>query len=201
MLVIGLTGGMGTGKSEVARILKELGAELIDVDRLGHEAYRPQSEGWKAVVAEFGEGILQPDGEVDRKKLGAIVFSDPQALLRLNALLHPRMYGMIEERLQALDRTGAPVAVVDAAVLIEGGWTPLVDEIWVTVADEENVVKRVAQRSNLSAKEIRQRIRAQIGQEERLRYATVVIENNKDLDTLRKRVKELWDSRMRGRAS
>jgi len=199
MIVIGLTGGIGSGKSEVSRMLGALGAEIIDADRLGHQAYQPRTETWEAVVAAFGEQILQPNGEVDRKKLGAIVFSDPKALARLNAIMHPRMYEMIEGQLEGLRRQGTNVAVVEAAVLIEAGWAPLTDETWVTEAEEDVVVGRVQRRSNLPGEEIQRRIRSQLTREERAKHATVVIENNGGLEELRQHVQELWDSRVQGR--
>ena len=199
MIVIGLTGGIGSGKSEVSRMLKELGAEVIDADLVGHEAYQPHTEAWEAVVAAFGEEIIQPNEEVDRKKLGAIVFSDPEALAYLNSIMHPRMYDMIHERLEGLRTQGTEVAVVEAAILIEAGWTPLADEVWVTDSNEDVVVERVRQRNNLPEDEIRRRIRSQITREERAKHATTVIENNGGRGDLRQRVQEIWDSRVHGR--
>ena len=199
MIVIGLTGGVGSGKSEVSRMLNVLGAEIIDADRVGHEAYQPHTEAWEAVVAAFGQEIVQPNEEIDRKKLGAIVFSDPDALARLNAIMHPRMYDMIRERLEGLKTQNIEVAVVEAAILIEAGWTPLADEIWVTDSSEEVVVERVRQRNNLPDEEILRRIRSQITREERATHATVVIENNGGREDLNQRVQELWDSRVQGR--
>ena len=201
MIVIGLTGGIGSGKSEVGRILRELGAELIDADRVGHEAYKPNTETWQAVVQAFGDEILQPDGEVDRRKLGAIVFSDADAMARLNGIMHPRILEMIQERLEALRGQGARVAVVEAAILIEAGWTSLVDEVWVTDSTEETVVERVGRRNNLDADEIRRRISSQMTREERTGHATVVIHNDEGIKQLKLRVQELWDSRVQGRVS
>jgi len=199
MIVIGLTGGIGSGKSEVSRMLRELGAEIIDADRTGHEAYLPHTQTWKEIVAAFGEGILLPSGEVDRRKLGSIVFSDPKALARLNAIMHPRMYDMLRERVEGLASQGKKVVVIEAAVLIEAGWTPLVDEIWVTEADEDVVVERVGKRNNLPTEEIRRRIRSQIAAGERAKQASAVIKNNKGLEELHQQVQELWDSRVQRR--
>ena len=201
MIVIGLTGGIGSGKSEVSRVLNDLGAEIIDADRLGHEAYQPHTETWEALVAAFGEGILRPGGEVDRKALGSIVFSSPDALAQLNAIVHPRMREMMRERLDERSAQGVKVVVIEAAVLLEAGWDSLVDEVWVTTATEESVVQRLSQRNNLSEEEIRKRINSQLKNEERVRRATVVIKNSDGLKELRQRVRELWDDRLKGRVS
>ena len=199
MRVIGLTGGIGTGKSEVSRILSQLGASIIDADKVGHEAYLPRTETWQEVVKTFGREILQSNEEIDRKKLGAIVFSDPKALEKLNEIVHPRIYKMIEERIKGLKERGEEEVVVEAALLIEANWAPLVDEIWVTTSPQDEVVRRTRDRSGLSEDTIRSRIRSQLPQEQRVKHADVVIENNEDLETLRVKVKSLWNSRIKGR--
>ena len=199
MLTIGLTGGIGSGKSEVARALEEFGAVVVNADRVGHQAYAPNTEAWHEVVAAFGEDILAANGEVDRKKLGAVVFSDPKALARLNRIMHPRIYQAIAAQLQRLREQGVRVAVVEAALLIEAGWLPLVDEVWVVSASEEAVVQRVRARTSLSEDEVRRRIRSQMSAEERRRYADVVIENEGTLEELRQRVRALWEERVRPR--
>ena len=199
MLVVGLTGGIGSGKSEVARMLKALGAEIIDADQVGHDAYQPHTEAWEAVVEAFGQRVLDSNGQIDRKMLGTIVFSDPKSLARLNAIMHPRMYTMIKERLKLQQTQDSKVTVVEAAVLIEAGWIPLMDEVWVTDAKEDVVIERVRQRSNLPEDEIRRRIRSQLPGHERNIQATVVIHNNEGLEALHQRVQELWDSRIKGR--
>ena len=199
MIVIGLTGGIGSGKSEVSRMLKEFGAEIIDADRVGHEAYLPNTETYDKVVAEFGDDILQTDGAIDRKKLGARIFAEPEARERLNAIVHPRMYAMVEERIQRLREQSATAVVLDAAILIEVGWDSLVDEVWVVAAPEEMVVQRIGQRNGLPAEQVRQRVRAQITSEERARHAAVVIDNNEGLDELSAQVQEVWTGRVKGR--
>jgi phosphopantetheine adenylyltransferase/dephospho-CoA kinase len=196
MLVIGLTGGIGTGKSEVARILAELGAEVIHADQVGHEAYRPDSETWREVVSAFGSGILQPSGEIDRRKLGAIVFSDPSQLDKLNNIMHPRMARMVSEMIERLRCDGVSVVVVEAAVLLEAGWDSLVDEVWVTDSPAAVVVRRVQARNGLCEGEIRKRIESQMPAAERLSRATVVIDNSGDMETLKYSVKSLWEHRV-----
>lgn len=193
MKVIGLTGGIGSGKSTVSRFLSELGAVVLDADKVGHEAYQPGTETWKEVVAAFGQGIIGADESIDRKKLGAIVFGDPAALERLNGIMHPRMYDMMAARIEEYRRQGVKVVVLEAAILLEAGWTPLVDEIWVTVASEPTVVRRVRERTDLPEEQIRSRIRSQLSNEERKKQASVVISNDGSLDELQTKVGELWE--------
>ncbi len=195
MLVIGLTGGIGTGKSLVSRMLEERGATIIDADLVGHEAYTPHTETWQVVVDTFGD-VLAEDGQIDRRKLGAIVFSDPSQLEKLNAIMHPRMYKMIEERIQGLQSGGAETIVVEAAILIEAKWTPLVDEVWVTTAPEDQVIDRIKGRNNMGEEAARARINSQMSSEERAGHADVLIANSGSMDELRETVDRLWDDRV-----
>jgi dephospho-CoA kinase len=193
MKVIGLTGGIGSGKSTVSRILAELGAVVMDADKVGHQAYQPGTETWKDVVAAFGNEVVAADGSIDRTKLGAIVFGDPEALARLNQIVHPRMYDMMAEQIEEYRQQGVEVVVLDAAILIEANWTPLVDEVWLTVASEPTVVRRVRERTGLPEEQIRSRIRSQLSNEERKKQASVVISNDGGLHELRAKVVELWE--------
>ena len=199
MLVIGLTGGIGAGKTEVARILQDLGAVVINADQVGHQAYTPHSETWQAVVAAFGEEILQENGEIDRRRLGGIVFADPDQLARLNAIMHPRMARIVSGQLQGLRDAGTPVAVVEAAVLFEAGWDSLVDEVWTTEAPVEAVVGRLQARSGLEPAEARKRIASQMSPAERTARASVVVANEGDLASLNATVRGLWQNRVKGR--
>ncbi len=199
MIVIGLTGGIGTGKSEVARRLQELGAIVINADQLGHEAYSPHSETWREVVKTFGKQILQESGEIDRRKLGGIVFTDPQKLAQLNGIMHPRMAAIVNGKLQELRENGTKVAVVEAAVLFEAGWDSLVDEVWTTDSPVEAVVGRLQARNGLDAEEALKRIASQMSAEERVARAGVVIANSRDVASLDSLVKELWERRVEGR--
>lgn len=195
MLVIGLTGGIGTGKSLVSRMLEERGATIINADLVGHEAYTPHTETWQVVVDTFGD-VLAEDGQIDRRKLGAIVFSDPSQLEKLNAIMHPRMYKMIEERIQNLQSGGAETIVVEAAILIEAKWTPLVDEVWVTTAPEDQVIERIKGRNNMGEEAARARINSQMPSDERAGHADVLITNDGSMDQLRETVGSLWESRV-----
>jgi len=192
MVIIGLTGGIGSGKSTVARFLAELGAVHLDGDKLGHEVYRHGSPAWQALVTEFGAGILDAGGEIDRKKLGQIVFADPKSLKRLNGIVHPLIRDLALQRLEDCRRRGVAVVVLEAAVLIEAGWTDLVDEVWVVTAAEDAVVRRVKESKGANESDTRARIGAQMSTEERKRHGLVVIENNSGLDELRAKVKEAW---------
>ena len=199
MLVIGLTGGIGTGKSEVARLLESLGAAPINADQIGHEAYTPHSETWNLVVDAFGEGILQESGEIDRRALGGIVFSDPEEMAKLNAIMHPQMASIVTDRIDSLRGDGAKVVVVEAAVLFEAGWETLVDEVWSTDSPVETVVQRLQAARGISPEEARKRIDSQMDREERLGRSDVVVDNSGDVARLERTVRELWQSRVNGR--
>ena len=199
MLVIGLTGGIATGKSEVSRILSKLGAEVIDADSVGHNAYRPDSQAWREVVEAFGHGILKPTGEVDRKRLGSIVFNDSDARDKLNAIMHPKMTDAIRDRISELREEGARVVVVEAALLIEAGWHALVDDVWVTRSSEDEVNERLRLRNRLSSEEIRSRVSSQLPFEERSKHAHAHVRNSGSMDDLREAVECLWTNRVKGK--
>lgn len=195
MRVIGLTGGIGTGKTKVARVLESLGAAVIDADLLAHETYARGTDGLTEVVAEFGGGVLTADGEVDRRRLADIVFNDRGALEKLQSIVHPRTRAAVAGRLQHMRDRRVEAVVLVAALLLEAGWADLVDEMWVTVAPEDLVADRVGLRDGLDAGAFRARVRAQMTQEARLARADVVIDNGGGLDQLRERVTGLWRER------
>jgi len=192
MRVIGLTGGIASGKSLVSKRLAGLGALVIDADKLGHEAYRQGTETYRAVSEAFGPEVVGLDGEIDRRALGAKAFGDPAARRRLEAIVWPAIRRLAQERLDALRREGTPVVVLEAAVLIEAGWTDIVDEVWLVVASPETVHGRLADRNGLTAEQSQARIRAQLTNEARRSHAQVTIENDGSLDDLRRAVDEAW---------
>ena len=194
MLVIGLTGGIGSGKTTVSGFLEELGAEVIDADKVGHVTYLPDMPAWRDLIDTWGEDLLQPNREVDRKKLGAIVFSDPANLEKLNSIVHPRMRDIMNDRIEAFRGEGKQVVVVDAAILIEAKWTSLVDEVWVTAAPEDVVVQRVMARNGWDEEQVRSRMASQMPTEERQGYAQVVIDTNASLDEVRERVRAAFEA-------
>jgi len=192
MKVIGLTGGIGSGKSTVSQFLAELGAVIIDADKVGHEAYKPDTEVWREVVAAFGRQVLTPNGDIDRKKLGEMVFGNAEALSRLNQIMHPRMYDMVKAKIEEYRRQGVDVVVLEAPLLIEAGWASSVDEVWVTVAPESTVLRRLEECSGLSKQQSLARIRSQLSSEERVKHANVVINTDCSLAEVKTKVKELW---------
>lgn len=190
---IGLTGGIGSGKSTVAKMLAALGAEVINADLVGHEVYRPGTPGFEQVVAAFGREIVAEDGTIDRRKLGALVFGKPEALAELNRIVHPLIAAAVRQKIAARRAAGSRVPIVlEAAVLIEANWIPLVDEVWVVTAAPAAVIERVQSERGLPAQQIEARMKAQISDEERRTHAQVVIENTGSLEELRARVEREW---------
>ena len=191
--VVGLTGGIGAGKSMAAAFLTELGARVIDADRIGHEVYRPGSEGFASVVETFGPRVVGADGAIDRRALGALVFADPAARARLNALVHPLIAAEVGRRIAAARAEGfdGPL-VVEAAVLLEAGWRPLVDRVWVVSTRREHAVARTMAARGLTREEVERRLDAQMSNAERQRHADLVIENDGSPAALRAAVEAVW---------
>jgi dephospho-CoA kinase len=192
MITVGLTGGIASGKSEVAAMLAARGAAVIYADQIGHEAYRRGTDEYLQVVAAFGPEVIGEEGEIDRRRLGQKVFDDAEARQRLEAIVWPAMRRMMEQRLSTLERQGVPVAVLEAAVLIEADWLPLVDEVWVVEAPPEVARQRLMAYKGLSSAEAEARLAAQITNEERRRHADVVIDNGGSLEETRRQVDRLW---------
>ncbi|MDA0987705.1 MAG: dephospho-CoA kinase [Chloroflexi bacterium] len=196
MVVIGLAGGIGTGKSAVSRILEELGAVVLDADKFGHEVYLPNTDGLREVVAAFGEDVLLPSGEVDRRALGGKVFGNPEAMGKLNSIAWPRIRQKLMDGIEEQRSAGTQVVVLDAAVLIEAGWTDAADEVWVVTAPETDVVQRIQARNNITEEQVRARMSSQMSTGERVKHADVIVENNGDLEGLRRKVETLWEDRL-----
>jgi len=192
-VVIGLTGGIASGKSVVSGMLAEKGALIIDADKVGHEAYARGSGCYDAVVAAFGTDVVGGDGEIDRKALGAKVFGDPAQRRRLEGIVWPWMRDVMEARLRTIRDDGTPVVVLEAAVLIEADWIPIVDQVWVVVVPPELARERIVERNGLSPEQADARIAAQLTNDERVKRAQVVIENAGTLEELRAQVDAEWD--------
>jgi dephospho-CoA kinase len=192
--VIGLTGGIGAGKSTVTQMLEELGAAVIDADKVGHQIYLPDLPAWREIVETFGREVLHGDRTINRQALGKLVFADPEALRTLNRIVHPKMFARMAELIAELRaRGGMKAIVIEAAILIEANWQPLADQIWLVVASEPVVIERLAKKRNLSPEQVRTRIAAQLSDEERLKHAHVVIRNDGSLDEVRTAVRQAWD--------
>ncbi|HVL82548.1 MAG TPA: dephospho-CoA kinase [Actinomycetota bacterium] len=192
MYVVGLTGGIGTGKTTVARMLADRGAEVIDADVLAREVIARGTPGFDEVVEAFGASVVGADGSLDRRAIASLVFSDDEARARLNAIVHPKVYERIAARLAELSATDA-IVVLDVPLLLESssGSREAVAEVIVVVASEENALDRVVQRG-LDRDDARARMRAQLPIEEKVRMADHVVSNDGGLPELEEQVDALW---------
>ncbi|QIJ62095.1 dephospho-CoA kinase [Streptomyces sp. JB150] len=190
MLTVGLTGGIGAGKSEVSRLLVECGAVLIDADRIAREVVAPGTPGLAAVVEAFGADVLAPDGGLDRPRLGSIVFADAEKLAVLNSIVHPLVRARSEE-LQAAAAEDA-VVVHDVPLLTENGLAPLYDVVIVVDAAPKTQLDRLVRLRGMTEEDARARMAAQAGREQRREIADIVIDNDVPLEELERRVREVW---------
>lgn len=191
MLRVGLTGGIGSGKSEVSRRLAERGAVVIDADKIAREVVEPGTEGLARVVAAFGDEILREDGSLNRERLGSIVFADPDKLATLNGIVHP----LVGERVAELQKSAPDGAVVvyDVPLLAENKLAPMYEVVIVVDASDEIRVERLTKVRGMSEPDARARIAAQATREERLAVADIVIPNEGSLDDLEARVEQVWE--------
>lgn len=188
--LIGLTGNIGTGKSTVAGMLAELGADTIDADKVTHEVMQAGTAAHQQIVATFGPEVLAPDGEIDRKRLGAVVFADPTALARLETIVHPPTHEAVSRRIAA---SSADVVVVEAIKLIEAGMADSCDTVWVTTCRPEQQIDRIMEARGLSCAEAEQRVRAQPPPEEKVARADVVVDTSGSLSQTRAQVQAAWE--------
>lgn len=196
MLTVGLTGGIGSGKSTVAGMFAALGVPVIDADLVAREVVAPGTAGLQALAAQFGPDILRPDGELDRRRLRAMVFASPALRQVLESILHPMIRARIEARIAALD---APYCIVAVPLLIESGWTELVDRILVVDLPEEIQRQRTICRDSLTADEVEAIMAAQSSRGDRLSHASEVIHNDRDLANLQSQVLALHQLYSRGK--
>jgi len=192
MRTVGLTGGIGSGKSAVSRLLRSCGAVVVDADLIAREVVDVGTPGLAAVTEAFGGEVLQPDGRLDRAALGRRVFSDPQALARLNTITHPLIAETTLERFREAAESGAPVLVHDIALLVENGLTRDYDAIVVVAADPATQLDRLVRCRGMSQDEARARIAAQAPLADKLAVATHVIRNDGPLEELAPQVERLW---------
>lgn len=178
-MVVGLTGGLGTGKSLVAKEFKRLGAHLVDADEIAREVTRPGTPAYDGIKKEFGPGFIGPDGAIDRKALASLAFSDPERLKRLNEITHPAIIREIEARVEVIkkDHPGE-IIVLDAPLLIEVGLEKKMDRVVVVYADEKTQTQRIRERNGLGLEEAQMRIGAQMPVKEKVDFADFVIDGN-----------------------
>ncbi|WEH42368.1 dephospho-CoA kinase [Streptomyces sp. NBC_01218] len=199
MLTVGLTGGIGAGKSEVSRLLASYGAVLIDADRLAREVVAPGTPGLAAVVGEFGAGVLLEDGSLNRPALGSIVFADSDRLAALNAIVHP----LVRDRTAELEKSAGPGSVVvnDVPLLTENGLAPLYDLVVVVDATPATQLDRLVRLRGMTEADARARMAAQASREERLAVADLVVDNDGPLADLEPQVRTVWEELSRRAAS
>jgi len=190
--VIGLTGGIGSGKSTVAAMLAQLGAEVIDADQVAREVVKPGLPAFEDIVREFGREVLQPDGTLDRKRLGARVFADPGARRRLEAITHPRIAAETVRRVTEAGVRGIEIVIYEATLLVENQIHETLDGLIVVTAAPSEQIARVAARDGLSRAEVEQRMAAQLPMEKKLAVANWVIHNDGALADTRRQVEALW---------
>lgn len=190
--VIGLTGGIASGKSFVSAIIEELGGKIINADLIARQVVEPGMPAWQQIVDEFGEGILNSDLTIKRKELGRIVFADSGKLDKLNKITHPYITVEIERLLSQYRDSGVDGIVIDAPILLEMGLERLVDEVWVVAVDSATQLERLMKRDNLSVEGAKLRIQAQMPLEEKIKRADRVIDNRLTPDETKKKVEEIW---------
>jgi dephospho-CoA kinase len=194
MLNVGLTGGISTGKTTIARLLVEKGAILIDLDELAHDVQLPETDVWREIVDAYGTGILNPDKTIDRNKLGTIVFSDLVKLQRLNEIVHPAVFLEWQNRIKKIESV-QPDAVVlsDIPLLLEIGAQQRFDLVLLVYISRDEQMERLIKRNGYSREYAEKRISAQMPIEEKVKYARIVVNNQGSLEETRKKVGEVWE--------
>lgn len=195
MLIVGLTGGVASGKSVVSQILKEEGAYLIDADQIARELVQPRRPTWTALIKAFGKEIVQKDGSIDRKKLAVKVFSDPEQRELLNRILHPRIKKEMDRRLKAIgQKDPKAMVVIDAPLLIETGDHREMDKVIVVTSTEAQQMERLKERAGIDQEEARRIIASQVPTEEKLKVADFVIRNEGSLEDVERKAKEVFQA-------
>ncbi|OGP30359.1 MAG: dephospho-CoA kinase [Deltaproteobacteria bacterium GWA2_57_13] len=193
MKCVGLTGGIATGKSTVASMLRELGAKVIDADQLAREIVQPGQEAWKEIVEAFGKEILRQDQSINREKLRRIVFQDEKARKRLEAITHPRIRALAQQKMQKLAADGAAIVIYEAPLLFENRIHLWLHPVILVACDRITQEQRLQQRDGLNEDEIQQHLNAQMSLDQKRRLADIIIENSGSLEALKKRVREVWE--------
>jgi len=192
MIIIGVTGNIGSGKSTVCQILAQLGATIIDADKLAHETYKPHSKTWQELITAFGKNIVKANQEIDRQKLGQMVFSDPDALAKLNQIVHPGVYHLAQERIETYRCQKLKAIIVEATLLLEAGWTDLVDKVWLIIAPQDVAIQRLIHHKGIPETQILNRLKSQMPTQEKMRHADEIIYNDGTIPQLEAKVARLW---------
>jgi len=191
--VIGLTGGIATGKSTVASMLRGLGAKVIDADELAREVVKPDQEAWREIIEAFGSEVLRQDRTLNREKLRKIVFADKRARKRLDSITHPRIRALAQERIEKLAAEGADIIIYEAPLLFENRVHLWLRPVILVTSDSETQKRRLRERDRLSESEIRHHLEAQMPLEEKTKLANFVIDNSGELKDLERQVREVWE--------
>lgn len=198
-MIVGLTGGIVSGKSTVAKMFKDLGAKIIDADQLGHKVILPHKPAWEKIVRLFGKDLLKEDLKINRKKLGRIVFNNQNLLKKLNEITHPEIIKLIKKEISlAKNKTykngKEKILIIDAALIYEAKINNLMDKIILVYIEENEQIKRLKKRDNLSAEEALKRVKSQMSIKEKIRFADYIIDNSSSLDKTKEQVKKIWQN-------
>lgn len=193
MKLVGLTGGIASGKSTVAKILQSLGAAIVNADDLAREVVEPGHEAWKEIVASFGADILQSDQTLDRQKLRTLIFNQPEARKRLESIIHPRVRALAEERIRDYAAAGYPVAIYEVPLLFEGNLQEWLRPVILVACDVETQTARLQNRDHLTAADAEKHIAAQMSLKDKRRLADYVIENNGSLEDLERQTRQILE--------
>ena len=195
MKIVGLTGGIASGKSTVSNILMKFGLPIIDCDKISREILLPNKPAYQKVLEQFGSEIANQDGSINRKALADVVFENSQALAQLNSITHPAIIYEVKGRLAALQQKFCPAVIIDAPLLLEAGLDTLTTEIWVVTADRETKIQRAMLRDNATREQVLHRMKNQLDDQARIARADVVITNNGSIAQLENTIKELLNQR------
>lgn len=191
-LVVGLTGGVATGKTTIARMFQDLGAKVLSADEIVHRLIEPGTEVWKQIQQEFGREVVGPDGSIDRSKLGEVVFRDAEKRTRLEAIIHPPVLDYLRKEADSFRKSGDGVLILEVPLLVEAGALPLVDKVLVVTAEQESQISRLQKRYSISREAAVLRISSQLPLAAKVKYADWVISAEGTLESTRKQVERVW---------
>ena len=196
-LIVGLTGGIVSGKSTVAKMFKDLGAKIVDIDKLGHKVILPSKPAWEKIIKLFGKDLLKEDLKIDRKKLGKIVFNDQKLLKKLNEITHPEIIKLIKKEINLVKnktcKNGTEeILIIDGALIYEAKIDNLMEKIIVVYIKEDEQIRRLQKRDNLSIEEALKRVKSQMSIDGKIKFADYIIYNSNSLDKTRKQVENIW---------